>query len=370
MLAEALHRDDARRRCRRRDAGGPQRRGPPARRGPPRRPGRRRARARRRRGPRRRARRAAASPRALLRATPPRGVQVWVVRDLNPDGSRPRHAAERARRRPQPQLPPPLARAARAGATARAARAASEPETRWAMRLDPRDPAARHGLAAPAVRVRRAEPRAPSRASCAATRRPRGCPSAACRATAGRPPGWENRAAARRRRVRRRAARRAAPSRATIRRHVRAVWAAARSRRRRRRAAQEADRPPIHWDPIPFGLKRKRQMRRYARRHYGTETHLLEGAEDDRRALHRGRHATRRRATTFAANRPDLGELPGTCSHFVIDKRGHDPPARLAEVHVPPRRSASTTSPTGSSTSGAATRRSWATAASSTPRCA
>ena len=27
--------------------------------------------------------------------------------------------------------------------------------------------------------------------------------------------------------------------------------------------------PPIHHDPIPFGARRKAEMRAYARRHYG-----------------------------------------------------------------------------------------------------
>ena len=72
------------------------------------------------RAPRRAARRRAAStatspaPRApiaaLRRARLPPGVAVWTVRVANPDGLARGRAPERPRRRPQPQLPRPLAR--------------------------------------------------------------------------------------------------------------------------------------------------------------------------------------------------------------------------------------------------------------------
>jgi beta-N-acetylhexosaminidase len=116
------------------------------------------------------------------------------------------------------------------------------------------------------------------------------------------------------------------PSRATVDRHVRAVWAASRAAASAAQArAGEGDataaRPKIHWDPIPFPLQRKRQMRRYAKRHYGLSTHLLKDPEVVVEHFTAGdTYASAR--NTFAANRPDLGELPGTCAHFVIDKRG------------------------------------------------
>ena len=83
------------------------------------------------------------------------------------------------------------------------------------------------------------------------------------------------------------------------------------------------DRPPVHWDPIPFPARRVAEMRAYSRRHYGL----------DRAALRRPRviveHMTANdsyRATwnTFARDAPDpeLRELPGTCAHFVVDARG------------------------------------------------
>jgi N-acetylmuramoyl-L-alanine amidase len=81
--------------------------------------------------------------------------------------------------------------------------------------------------------------------------------------------------------------------------------------------------PPIVHDPIPFGQQRIAETRAYAVRHYG---------------LHRGRliapkviveHMTenasfRTTFNTFApdAADPELHELPGTCSHFVIAPSG------------------------------------------------
>jgi beta-N-acetylhexosaminidase len=62
-------------------------------------------------------------------------------------------------------------------------------------------------------------------------------------------------------------------------------------------------------------------MRRYARRHYGIATHRLDGVKTIVQHFTAGdTYASAR--DHFAANRPDLGELPGTCSHFIIDKRG------------------------------------------------
>jgi len=73
--------------------------------------------------------------------------------------------------------------------------------------------------------------------------------------------------------------------------------------------------------PIPFGAKRKAEMAVYAKRHYGTATwrlvhprviveHYTAGSSFDSAF------------NTFAANSPDLRELPGTCAHFVIDTDG------------------------------------------------
>ena len=84
-----------------------------------------------------------------------------------------------------------------------------------------------------------------------------------------------------------------------------------------------ADAPPIIHDPIPFGARRKAEMRAYARRHYGLDTALLK----DPRVIVEHVTVTRTfRATfnTFAPDVPDaeLHELPGVCSHFVVDRGG------------------------------------------------
>lgn len=88
-------------------------------------------------------------------------------------------------------------------------------------------------------------------------------------------------------------------------------------------AGPAPERPPVHWDPIPYDAGRKADMRAYARRHYGLDRARLQ----DPRVIVQHVAVTRSaRAvwTTFAPNRPDreLGELPGVCSHFVVDGRG------------------------------------------------
>jgi N-acetylmuramoyl-L-alanine amidase len=84
-----------------------------------------------------------------------------------------------------------------------------------------------------------------------------------------------------------------------------------------------ADPPPIVQDRIPFGERRKREMRSYAIRHYGLRRYTLRAP----RVIVEHVTATNSyRATynTFAADvaDPELHELPGTCAHFVIDRSG------------------------------------------------
>jgi hypothetical protein len=89
------------------------------------------------------------------------------------------------------------------------------------------------------------------------------------------------------------------------------------------RPAATAPKPPIDWSPIPFGADRVRQMRAYARRHYGL---------DRARLLHPKvivEHFTASSTyepayNTFAANAPDVefGERPGVCAHFIVDRDG------------------------------------------------
>lgn len=82
-------------------------------------------------------------------------------------------------------------------------------------------------------------------------------------------------------------------------------------------------RPRIQRRPIPFGVTRRAEMRAYSKRHYGVATAAL----DDPRVI--VMHYTV--APTFQATYdifardvrdPGLGELPGTCTHFVIDRDG------------------------------------------------
>jgi beta-N-acetylhexosaminidase len=84
-----------------------------------------------------------------------------------------------------------------------------------------------------------------------------------------------------------------------------------------------AEPPPIVQDRIPFGERRKREMRAYAIRHYGLRRYTLRNP----RVIVEHVTATRSYSATyntFAADvaDPELHELPGTCAHFVIDRRG------------------------------------------------
>lgn len=83
-----------------------------------------------------------------------------------------------------------------------------------------------------------------------------------------------------------------------------------------------APKPHVVWKPIPYGAARKAEMARYAQRHYGSSSWRLKP-----RVIVEHVTATDSFSSvwnTFAANSPDpeLGELPGTCAHFVIDRDG------------------------------------------------
>jgi hypothetical protein len=80
--------------------------------------------------------------------------------------------------------------------------------------------------------------------------------------------------------------------------------------------------PAIVQDPIPYGAARRAEMADYARRHYGVSSSTLRpklivlhftasGA-----GSYPGVHAT------FSSDVPNRGELPGVCSHFVVDQDG------------------------------------------------
>jgi hypothetical protein len=108
-------------------------------------------------------------------------------------------------------------------------------------------------------------------------------------------------------------------SKRAARRHARAVLATA----SQVTAAAAAPKPPVEWDPIPFGADRKRQMRRYSLRHYGEAKAKL--VEPKVIVEHyTGSSSFESAFETFAANAPDVefGERPGVCSHFLIDRDG------------------------------------------------
>ena len=82
-------------------------------------------------------------------------------------------------------------------------------------------------------------------------------------------------------------------------------------------------RPSIVWRPIPYDAKRRSDMRGYAVRHYRIDTWRL--VQPKVIVQHYTAGGTFASAyATFAANVPDgeLGELPGVCAHFVIDRDG------------------------------------------------
>ena len=84
-----------------------------------------------------------------------------------------------------------------------------------------------------------------------------------------------------------------------------------------------APKPRIVWSPIPFGEDRVRQMRAYARRHYGLDRARLIAPKVI--VEHFTATSTDGPAyNTFAANQPDveLHERPGVCAHFIVDRDG------------------------------------------------
>jgi beta-N-acetylhexosaminidase len=92
-----------------------------------------------------------------------------------------------------------------------------------------------------------------------------------------------------------------------------------------RTASASPPEPPIVWKPIPFGAARKAETARYSRIHYGR-------GQDTWRLAHPHvivEHYTANSSfsatyNAFAADSPDpeLGQLPGTCAHFVVDTDG------------------------------------------------
>jgi beta-N-acetylhexosaminidase len=84
-----------------------------------------------------------------------------------------------------------------------------------------------------------------------------------------------------------------------------------------------AVKPPIVWDPIPFGPERKAQMAAYAERHYGIDSYRL--IRPHVIVIHYTETPDFQSTyNTFAPDIPDpeLHELPNVCAHFVIDQFG------------------------------------------------
>lgn len=81
-------------------------------------------------------------------------------------------------------------------------------------------------------------------------------------------------------------------------------------------------RPHIVWKPIPFGAQRKAEMAAYSKRHYGINSWVLHPKVIVEH--YTGGESFTAAWRTFAANTPDpeLGELPGTCAHFIVGKDG------------------------------------------------
>jgi len=81
--------------------------------------------------------------------------------------------------------------------------------------------------------------------------------------------------------------------------------------------------PTIVARPIPFGARRKRETAAYAARHYGVATYGL----TDPHVIVEHYTGTRTFAEAYGMFAPDipdpeLHELPGLCSHFVVDRDG------------------------------------------------
>jgi N-acetyl-anhydromuramyl-L-alanine amidase AmpD len=83
-----------------------------------------------------------------------------------------------------------------------------------------------------------------------------------------------------------------------------------------------APKPHVVWKPIPFGAARKAEMAHYAQLHYGIHSWRLHP-----QVIVEHYTATESFSSVwnyFASNSPDveLGQLPGPCAHFVIDRDG------------------------------------------------
>jgi N-acetyl-anhydromuramyl-L-alanine amidase AmpD len=83
-----------------------------------------------------------------------------------------------------------------------------------------------------------------------------------------------------------------------------------------------APKPHVIWKPIPYGPSRKAEMAAYAKKHYRIHSWRLHPKVIVEHYTGSNRFSATWNA--FAADTPDpeLGELPGTCAHFVVDRNG------------------------------------------------
>jgi len=90
--------------------------------------------------------------------------------------------------------------------------------------------------------------------------------------------------------------------------------------------------PHIVWKPIPFGAQRKAEMAAYSKKHYGIDSWVLHPKVIVEH--YTGGESFSAAWSTFASNHPDpeLGELPGPCAHFIVDKNGTI--YQLVSLHV------------------------------------
>jgi N-acetylmuramoyl-L-alanine amidase len=257
----------------------------------------------------------------LRKMHPPEGVQVWTVRTFNPDGAA-RGTRQNAR---GVDLNRNFPYRWRAGGRAfdtyyPGPRAASEPETRAQMRLVRRlkpDLTIHYHQALQLVDLT-------SGAAPALVReysRRTGLPARRLPYYRGTATSWQNRG------LDRGSAfvaelRAGALTPQQVQRHAYAALGTATSLLPPAGAAA-APKPHIVWSPIPFGSDRVRQMRAYARRHYGLDRARL--LDPKVIVEHFTASSTYGPAyNTFAANSPDVefGERPGVCAHFIVDRDG------------------------------------------------
>jgi N-acetylmuramoyl-L-alanine amidase len=255
---------------------------------------------------------------ALRRADPPAGVELWLVRTVNPDGVR-RATRQNAR---GVDLNRNFARRWRGGGRPfdtyhPGPRAFSEPESqsvrRLVRRLRPDVTVWYHQH----MRLVNLSPGADPALVRAYARRV-GLPARTLPSYRGTATSWQNHAFPHASAFVVELPAGPLGARAAAR-HAAAVLAAGAASAR----TAAARRPRIVSRPIPFGADRRRQMRAYARRHYGLDTERL----TDPKVIVEHFTASDTFASaysTFASNAPDpeLHELPGVCAHFVVDRDG------------------------------------------------